>query len=143
LAIASDGATIARSGPATVRIPPPPETLRLACELASNGDQRGVACTWSEAKHPAAAGYVLWRSVDGGARERIYRTGLDGRRGFFDAEVKPGQVIRYAVVVVDRAGERVGHGGPASVRIPPRDVEPGPTDEVAPADGSVPVGSGG
>ena len=123
----------------TVRIPPRHEEIRLACELGSNGDVRGVACKWSEAGHPSAAGYVLWRSVDGGPRERIYRTGLDGRRGHFDAKVKPGQTIRYAVIVVNKAGEPVGRGGPVTVRIPPhveaRPIEPRPTDTEKPADG--------
>jgi hypothetical protein len=138
------GDRVGQGGPVTVRIPPRDETLKLACELASNGDQRGVACKWSEANHPAAAGYVLWRSVDGGAREKIHRTGLDGRRGFFDTDVKPGQTIRYAVVVVNKAGDRVGQGGPVTVRIPvPPDVKPLPTDPVAPTDGGDSVGSRG
>ena len=119
VAVAIDGSKIAVGGPVVVRIPPPPEELRMACALTSDGDRRGVACKWSEATHPAAAGYVLWRSVDGGAREAIYRTGLDGRLAFFDPKIEPGQTIRYAVVVVNKAGDPVGQGGPVVVRIPP------------------------
>ena len=59
--------------------------------------------------------YVLYRSVDGAAREAIYRTGEDGRRSFRDRDVKPGQSIRYAVVAVscersDRARTAVPTG---------------------------------
>lgn len=119
VAVAGDGSKLAVSNPVAVKVPPAADALSLACVLTSNGDQRGVACKWSKATHPAAAGYQLWRSVDGGPREAIYKTGLDGRRGFFDTKIKPGQTIRYAVIVVDRAGRVVGHGGPVAVRIPP------------------------
>jgi hypothetical protein len=61
---------------------------------------------------------VLWRSVDGGPREAVYRVGEDGRRSFFDTDVKPGQHIRYAVVAVNAHGRIVGVGGPDRVAIP-------------------------
>ena len=123
LALATDGSTLGRGGPVVVRIPAPDDVLRMGCELARIGDVRGVACKWSETDHPAAVRYVLYRSVDGGAREAIYRAGLDGRRSFLDREVKRGQSIRYSVVVFDKAGHVVGRGGPVVVRIPaPDDV---------------------
>jgi hypothetical protein len=128
VARAASGRRIAASRLVTVRIPLPDEVLRMACALGSAGDQRGVVCNWSEAMHPRAAGYVLWRSVDGGAREKIYRTGLDGRRGFLDTKVRPGQSIRYAVVVVNRLGHKVGKGGPVVVNIP--EVDPQAVDPV-------------
>ena len=34
-----------------------------------------MTCHWSKTSRPAAVEYILLRSVDGGARERIYRTG--------------------------------------------------------------------
>lgn len=118
VARAASGRKIASSALVTVRIRRPDEVLRMACALGSAGDRTGVICKWSAATHPRAARYVLWRSVDGAAREKIYRTGLDGRRGFIDTDVKPGQTIRYAVVVVNRHGHKVGKGGPVVVRIP-------------------------
>ena len=124
LALAADGSTLGRGGPVVVRIPPPDDVLRMACELARIGDVRGVACKWSETDHPAAVRYVLYRSVDGGAREAIYRAGLDGRRSFLDRAVKRGQSIRYSVVVFDKAGHVVGRGGPVVVRIPAPDAAP-------------------
>ena len=51
-------------------------------------------------------------------REAIYRVGEDGRRSFFDTDVKPGQAIRYAVVAVNASGRIVGVGGPDRVVIP-------------------------
>jgi hypothetical protein len=124
VARAANGRKIAVSRRVTVRIPVPDEVLRLACALDSAGDQPSVVCKWSETSRARATRYVLWRSVDGGARERIYRTGLDGRRGFVDTDVKPGQSIRYVVVVRTRAGHTVGKGGPVVVQIPAVDPQP-------------------
>ena len=118
VARAASGRKIAASRLVTVRIPRPDEVLRMACAPATVGDRQGVVCKWSEATHPRAARYVLWRSVDGGAREKVFRTGLDGRRWHFDTDVEAGQTIRYAVVVKSRAGHRVGLGGPVVVEIP-------------------------
>ena len=129
VARAVSGRKIAASRLVTVRIPLPDEVLRMACALGSAGDQRGVVCKWSEATHPRAAGYVLWRSVDGGAREKIYRTRLGGRLGFVDTEIKPGQTIRYAVIVVNKHGHKVGKGGPVVVKIP--DIAPAPVGPLA------------
>lgn len=120
VAVAKDGSRIAVGGPVAVRIPGRHHALRFVCAVGSDGDHLGVGCKWSESKDPAAVGYVLWRSVDGGARQAIYRTGLDGRLHFFDTKVEPGQSIRYAVVAVDATGHRVGKGGPIVVRIPAR-----------------------
>jgi hypothetical protein len=124
LALAIDGSRLGRGGPVVVPIPAPDDALRMACELARIGDVRGVACKWSATDHPAAVRYVLYRSVDGGAREAIYRAGLDGRRSFLDRAVRRGQSIRYSVVVFDTAGHVVGRGGPVVVRIPASDAAP-------------------
>ena len=124
VAIGRDGSKLAVSKPSTVRIPPAPDALRMACALASVGDRRGVACKWSESVNPGAAAYVLWRSVDGGPREAIFKAAPGGRLAFLDTSVKPGQTIRYAVVVLDRSGARVGHGGPVTVRIPALHSQP-------------------
>ena len=75
-------------------------------------------CRWSDAVRDSAVRYVLWRSVDGGPREAIYRVHEDGRRSFLDTDVKPGQVIRYAVVALNASGRIVGYGGPDRVVIP-------------------------
>ncbi|MFP5341741.1 MAG: hypothetical protein ACLGIJ_02270 [Candidatus Limnocylindria bacterium] len=130
--VKANGVAVAVSKPVTVRLPPGAETIRLGCALGAVDDKRGVICAWSEARHPAAAGYVLWRSVDGGARQAVHRTGLDGRRAFLDTDVRRGQVIRYAVVVVDEAGHPVGLGGPVVVRIPSPEPLPAATGDPAP-----------
>ena len=109
---------MARSHVVTVRVGRAAEALRFNCLIIIDGAHRGVQCRWSDALRPAAERYVLWRSVDGAAREAIYRVGEDGRRSFFDTDVKPGQHIRYAVVALDANGRVVGFGGPDRVLIP-------------------------
>ncbi len=116
--IGADATRVAKSAVVTVRVGRPAEVLRFNCLILIDNARRGVLCRWSDALRPAAARYVLWRSVDGGPRERVYRVGEDGRRSFFDTDVKPGQVIRYAVVAVDAGGPVVGFGGPDRVIIP-------------------------
>ena len=61
---------------------------------------------------------MLFRSVDGAARQAIYRTPLNGRRSFLDTDVKAGQTVRYAVVALAADGRVVGIGGPDTVKIP-------------------------
>jgi hypothetical protein len=116
--IGQDGSRVAKSPVVTVRVGRPAEFLRFNCLIIIDGAHRGVLCRWSDALRPAARRYVLWRSVDGAAREAIYRTSEDGRRSFFDTDVKPGQHIRYAVVALDANGHVVGFGGPDRVLIP-------------------------
>jgi len=116
--VGADGARVAISSAATVRVFRGPEVLRFNCFVLIDSDRRGAMCNWSDANRPAAARYVLWRSVDGGPRQAIYRVGEDGRRSFLDQDVKAGQVIRYAVVALNANGRIVGYGGPDRVVIP-------------------------
>lgn len=123
------GGVIGRGGPVTAGVPKPdPQDLRFGCEAASDGDVRGIACRWMAAEGEAR-GYVLYRSVDGGARGAIYRTGPDGRLHHFDGPLRPGHRYTYAVVALDGAGAVVGIGGPVTIGIPP--PGPAPTDVAA------------
>ena len=110
------GKRVALSNRVTINIPSSLQALRMAC--AYSVDRAGVACNWSATTRPAADRYVLIRSVDGGARERIYRTWIKGRRAFLDTDVKPGQTVRYAVLAVTPSGRVVALGGPIVVHVP-------------------------
>ena len=116
--IGTDGKRVAKSAVVTVRVGRPAEVLRFNCVLLVDNATHGVSCRWSDAVRDAAVRYVLWRSVDGGPREAIYRVHEDGRRSFLDTDVKPGQVIRYAVTAHAVSGRVVGYGGPDRVVIP-------------------------
>lgn len=118
VALGPDGSRVARSNRVTVKVGRPAQQLRFNCAVVIDGDRQGVACRWSETTRRAAARYVLFRSVDGGAREAIHRTREDGRRRFFDTDVSPGQTIRYAVVAKTITGRVVAVGGPDTVVIP-------------------------
>lgn len=120
----AEGRVIGQGGPAVAGIPEPPrQMLRFACERASDGEHRGIACRWSAATGEVR-GYVLYRSVDGGAREAIYRAGADGRLGHFDGPLRPGHRYTYAVVALGADGEVLGGGGPVTIGIPPAPVAP-------------------
>jgi hypothetical protein len=118
VAVGPDGARVGVSPKVTVRLGRLPEELRLRCAFLVDDERQGVACRWSASTRPAAARYVLLRSVDGGPRERIYRTGIDGRRAFLDRDVAAGQTIRYAVLARAADGRIVGIGGPVRVVVP-------------------------
>jgi hypothetical protein len=118
VALGADGSRVAVSNRVTVRVGRLPQQLRFDCAFMVDGAVRGVACRWSATTRPAAVRYVLFRSVDGAAREAIYRTGLDGRRRFLDTDVAAGQKIRYAVVALSATGRVVAVGGPDAVLIP-------------------------
>jgi len=94
----------------------PVEQLRFGCRRASDGEHRGIACRWAAAD--GARRYVLYRSVDGGPRQAIYRTDADGRMGHFDGPLRPGHRYRYAVVAFDGNGRVIGLGGPVTIGIP-------------------------
>jgi fibronectin type 3 domain-containing protein len=116
--IGADRTRVARSNVATVKVGRQPQALRFNCVAVIDATSTAARCHWSATTRPAAVRYVLWRSVDGGAREAIYRTRITGRRTFVDTDVKPGQVVRYAVVAVTKTGRIVAIGGPDVVKLP-------------------------
>ncbi len=83
-----------------------------------------VGCEWSSTKARSAVGYLVHRSVDGGERELIARTGLDAT-SIVDDDVAFGHHYTYVVVAVDADENVVARSGAAWVRIPPYDR---PTD---------------
>jgi hypothetical protein len=116
--IGEDGTRVAKSALVTVRVPRAPQPLRFNCFVVIDGADTFARCHWSDTTRQAAVRYVLWRSVDGGPREAIYRVGEDGRRSFDDHDVQAGQTIRYAVVALAAHGRIVAFGGPDRVVIP-------------------------
>ena len=118
VARAADGTRLGVSARVSVRVGRPAATLRFNCFYKVDAAVAGVACRWAATTRPAAVRYVLFRSVDGAAREAIYRTPLSGRRGFLDTDVASGQRIRYAVVALAASGRVVGVSRVDAVRVP-------------------------
>jgi len=117
-AVNAGGTRVARSNVASVYVGRAPETLAFNCVVVIDGAKVWAACHWSATSRAAAVRYVLWRSVDGGAPQAVYRTGIHGHRSFADHDVKAGQKIRYAVVALDKYGRIVAYGSPDVVQIP-------------------------
>jgi hypothetical protein len=117
-AIGKDGTRVARSNVASVHVARPAQALAFNCVVVIDNATTHARCHWAATTRSTAVRYVLWRSVDGGPRQVVYRTGIAGHRYFTDATVKPGQVIRYAVVALDKSGRVVAFGGPDTVHIP-------------------------
>jgi hypothetical protein len=118
VARAADGTRLGTSARVTVRVGRTAEPLRFNCFYKVDAAVDGVACRWAASTRPAAVRYVLFRSVDGAAREAIYRTPLSGRRSFLDTDVSSGQRIRYAVVALSATGRVVGLSRVDTVLVP-------------------------
>jgi hypothetical protein len=125
LVLDENGRTIGRGGPvrAGVKAPDPDpeiEVLTMHCEAADH--VLAARCEWRTATSRAAVGYQLWRIVNRGEREQVWRGGLDHTAA---RDVLPDDtiVVRYAVLAVDKNGDVVGQSRPVALRF----VD-GPTD---------------
>ena len=118
VAIGTDGTRVGVSNAEWLRVGWSAEKIALNCAYVIDAARQGVACHWAKADRPAAARFVLVRSVDGGPRQPIYRTGADGRRSFFDTDVAAGQSIRYKVFALARDGRIVGVSRVDTVLVP-------------------------
>jgi hypothetical protein len=118
VARAADGTRLGASARVSVRVGRTPEALRFNCFYKIDAAVEGVACRWAASTRPAAVRYVLFRSVDGAAREAVYRTPLNGPRSFLDTDVGSGQRIRYAVVALSVTGRVVGLSRVDAVLVP-------------------------
>ncbi len=118
VAIGTDGKRVGVSNAEWLRVGFPAAKIALNCAYVIDAARQGVACHWAKADRPGAARFVLVRSIDGGPRERIYRTAADGRRSFFDTDVVAGQSIRYKVFALAGDGRIVGVSRVDTVLVP-------------------------
>lgn len=100
------------------------DRIRLDCFYKIDGATQGVFCNWGKSMRPLVTRYTLFRSVNGGPREAIYRSTATGARSFLDKNVVAGQSVKYGVVVWASGGRIVGVGGPETVLIPTIVVTP-------------------
>jgi hypothetical protein len=117
-AVNGTGTRVARSNWASVFVNRAPQTLAFNCVVVIDGSKEWANCHWSATSRAAAVRYVLYRSVDGAARQVVDRVRIPGARSFSDRNVKSGQKIRYAVVAYDKLGHVVAYGSPDMVQLP-------------------------
>lgn len=118
----ANGRTIGSGGPVTAGVEKPAddlEVLHMAC--AQRADLAVVGCEWRPTASEAAVGYQLWRIVDRGERELIWRGGLD-TISHVSRVPADATVARYAVLAVDKDGKTVGQSRPQTVHLRHRDL---------------------
>jgi hypothetical protein len=127
LGLDGDGEIIARSRLQVVKLERRDhkvEPMRLECAAHRAGTDRlpavTVGCHWSEVSNDAAVGYVIWKSVDGGARTVLARTGLETTE-IRDEAVTFGHRYTYVATAVDSASHVVGRSRAEIVSIPQHD----------------------
>lgn len=160
-ALDARGRIVGQSRAVTVAVPlvdrPGVEVLDLRCAVADtapSADERvRIGCGWSLPHADGARVLTLWRSVDGGTRERVVSFTQPFETSYRDAVSARANRVSYSVIVTDGSGVTVARSRTVTVGIPdaptrrsevdvrPTDVrptdtaptEPAPTD-VAPTD---------
>jgi hypothetical protein len=115
------------------------ELLHMKCRQVEPG-VAAVECAWRKAGYSPAVGYQLWRVIDRGERELVWRGGL-GTTSNVSRVPKDATVARYALLAVTKHGHIVGRSRVQTIRLRlehdrPTDVRPtavAPTD-VKPVD---------
>jgi hypothetical protein len=121
LVIAALLAAVALAGPASAaeqRRDHRPEHLRLRCAWVTDGEERAVACRWSQSHHPQFAGYRLVRADRENGRTVVFRTDDRAVTRFLDTGADPAVSYGYRVVALDGDGDVVGASRVVRVRTP-------------------------
>lgn len=106
-ALTADGRVVSTSRTVIVGIPiPQVEPLRLKCQivdrpavdLAAAATRVHIGCAWSLPQHVRADTITLWRSVDGGARERVVSSHQPFPTSYRDVVPAGTERVVYAVI---------------------------------------------
>lgn len=119
-AITRTGRVVSSSRTVTVAVPSVEiEPLRLECRTAaSDAEARArIGCRWSLPTDPGARRVTLWRSVDGGARERVTSSRHPFASSYRDVVPAGTQRVVYAVIANDGAGDIVARSRAERVTI--------------------------
>ena len=103
------------------------ELLHMKCRQVEPG-VAAVECAWRKAGYSPAVGYQLWRVIDRGERELVWRGGLD-TTSHVSRVPKDATVARYALLAVTKQGHIVGRSRVQTIRLRletdrPTDVSP-------------------
>ncbi len=102
------------------------EALHMKCAQLEPG-VAAVECAWRPATHPRAVGYQLWRIIDRGHRELVWRGGLDATSNVSRVPADA-SVARYAVLAVNENGRIVGRSRVQTVTLRLPDIDNRPVD---------------
>jgi fibronectin type 3 domain-containing protein len=103
----SDLSTEVSIAPVDTFPPAPPVELHATAGPAS------VELSWEPNAEPDLAGYRVYRSVGGGAFEKI--ADLSAIPSYSDKTVERGKAYRYAITAIDKAGNESGRSAVAEV----------------------------
>jgi hypothetical protein len=84
--------------------------------LAALAGPSSIELTWDPNSETDFAGYIVYRSANGGAFERI--AGPLSSPSFSDKEARPGAKYRYAVSAVDQVGNESARSSAVDISLP-------------------------
>lgn len=94
------------------RFPPAPPK-----EVVAFPEEGQVRVLWDASTSDDVAGYIVYRREEGGSARALNEEPVDDLE-YVDMTVEPGQVLLYAAVAVDGAGNRSDASAEVRVRIP-------------------------
>lgn len=139
-ALNHDGRVVGMSRPVNIGVPPidppvdPPaiEVLGIHCavgDIDPPTDRVHIGCEWRLPQAGTARLLTLWRSVDGGERERVAGFTHPFQTSYRDVVPAGTHRVAYAVIATNSEGEIVARSRAAHVAIP-HDRPPPPTSIV-------------
>jgi hypothetical protein len=99
----------------------PPDTPVGLVAVASSGENGGtpaIHLSWQPDAEADLAGYVVYRSEDGGPWQRISAGTPGVEPAFHDAQVQGGHTYRYAVTAVDKSEHESARSAAAQETVP-------------------------
>jgi len=97
---------------------PPDPPQGLAAVAVADGKILAIDLSWQPNTEDDLAGYVVYRSEEGGAWVRISPAALVNVASYRDMSVRAGQTYRYAVTAVDRGGHESARSAEAEETAP-------------------------
>jgi len=98
--------------------PAVPAGLVAVASSGENGGAPAIDLSWQPNAEADLAGYIVYRSGDGGAWQRISAGAPAVEPAFHDAHVQAGHTYRYAVTAVDKGGHESARSTEAQETVP-------------------------
>lgn len=97
-----------------------PEVLRIECAApaAVAGHRVHIGCSWTLPTEAPVRQLTLWRSVDGGVRERVATFGWPFENSYRDVVPAGTQRVAYAIIGTNGVGRLVARSRADVVRLP-------------------------